>query len=270
MMGTIRTSARLFKAAVDQVLEAKQKITDTVNKLRTRGKQLASRVTKVIKSFFASFVKRKRPRKAELILLERKASVVNKSKGKKKQQKKSHKPKGSKPRKVIKLTGTACEDKMNDIKSESDKGCRPDKKQADSISQEIKIHAGTIKGFYQEWEANWGPALTSLDKEFLESASPETVAKVIKNGRLTLKSPYLKAVYNGLKDLCDISDLLENDELAKEKVGPVIKYFWDQSPEKFLDRLMSVHDKGYFPTRSGERRLSLDPRLVPEWLGLVG
>ena len=109
-----------------------------------------------------------------------------------------------------------------------------------------------------------------MDKEFLETASPEVVANVIKNGRLTLKSPYLKAVYNGLKELCDISDLLENDELAKEKVRPILKYFWDKGPEKFADNLMIFHDKGYFPTRSGERRLSLDPRLVPEWLGFVG
>ena len=270
MLGTIRTGARLFKAAVDQVLDVKQKIIKTINKFGLRAKQLASRATKAIKSFLVSFFKRKKPRKAELILLERKASVVSKSKGKKEQRKKSHKPKRGEPRKVVNTEEAKSEEKVNEIKSESNKACILEEKRGDSPIQEIKIHAGTIKDFYQEWEANWGSALTSLDKEFLESASPDVVAKVIKNGRLTLKSSYLKAVYNGLKDLCDISDLLENDELAKEKVGPVIKYFWDQSPEKFLDRLMSVHDKGYFPTRSGERRLSLDPRLVPEWLGLVG
>ncbi|MFK7826043.1 MAG: hypothetical protein AB8G05_17965 [Oligoflexales bacterium] len=135
--------------------------------------------------------------------------------------------------------------------------------------QPTSIKADTIENFYREWEVNWGPALTGLDKEFIESASPEIVAKVIANGRMTLKSPYLKAVYNGLKDLQEISDLLENDKLAKEKVMPLFKKYWDRGPDKFSEILICMHDKGVYPTRSGERRLSLDPRLVPEWLGLV-
>lgn len=114
------------------------------------------------------------------------------------------------------------------------------------------------------------------DEQSLPSEAPQLVtiqtdtSKVIANARLTLKSPYLKAVYNGLKDLQEISDLLEMDELAKQRITPLFKEYWDKGPEKFTNFLLCMHDKGAFLTRSGERGLSLEPRLVPEWLGLVG
>ena len=91
----------------------------------------------------------------------------------------------------------------------------------------------------------------------------------MENGRLTLKSPYLKAVYNGLKDLEDISDLLINDEQAKQKVLSVFQDFYEQGPDVFYRMLDIFHDKGDFPTRSGLRRLSLDTRLMPSWLGFA-
>lgn len=68
----------------------------------------------------------------------------------------------------------------------------------------------------------------------------------------------------------EIDEWLEQDELAKQKVGPLFRQCWEKGPERFTDCLLAMHDKGVFPTRTGERRLSLDPRLVPEWLGLVG
>ena len=83
-MGTIRTGARLFKAAVDQALDVKQKITNTVNKLRARGKQIACKVKKAIKSFFANF-KRKKPKKSGLILIHNVAKVGNKKDSKRRE-----------------------------------------------------------------------------------------------------------------------------------------------------------------------------------------
>ena len=141
--------------------------------------------------------------------------------------------------------------------------------------REGRFHEGqhttkeAISDFYQEWESSFGPALTSIDKAYLEAASPELAHKIIQNGKRTLKSPYLKAVYNGLKDLEEISDLLEFDDEARKKVLSVFQDYYDQGPEVFYKMLDIFHDKGNFPTRSGHRRLSFDTRLMPEWLGLV-
>lgn len=147
------------------------------------------------------------------------------------------------------------------------------KAEKQTVSMKIKSECradkqGLIREFYAEWESCHGPALTSMDRQFLESASLEVVEKVVANGRLTLKSPYLKAVYNGLKDLVDISDLMVNDELAKDHIRPTLESYYERGPEVFYEMLDFLHDKGNFPTRSGLRRLSLDPRLIPEWLGL--
>ncbi|NRA46994.1 MAG: hypothetical protein HRU09_18760, partial [Oligoflexales bacterium] len=61
----------------------------------------------------------------------------------------------------------------------------------------LKIDADTIKKFYQEWEAGWGPALTSLDRDFLESASPEVAAKVTPNKYSTHYSCVIRTLYFG-------------------------------------------------------------------------
>ena len=268
MMATIRTGARIFKAATQQILKTKQETTKTVKKICSKGMSLARRLKKCIKSFYAYFTKKKR-KKSEPILIH--LEPVQENKAKIKHLKKARKTKKSKPKKTN--TKTKAVQKMQKKSTKES----PMQKQT-SLSEQTKkaeaakvipIEVDTIKNFYKEWEANWGPTLTSLDKEFLESASPEVVRKVIANARLTLKSPYLKAVYNGLKDLVDISDLLEKDELAKQKILPFFKDYWERKPEQFSEMLFGMHDKGVFLTRSGERRLSLDPRLVPEWLGLV-
>jgi len=149
----------------------------------------------------------------------------------------------------------------------------PEAKQQNSVVYELhpkRSLKDDIQEFYKEWEASYGPALTSLDRKFLESAKPELAYKIMKNGRLTLKSPYLKAVYNGLKDLEDISDLIKNDEQAKQKVLTTFQDYYDRGPDVFYKMLDIFHDKGNFPTRSGERRLSLDTRLIPDWIGLAG
>ena len=126
-----------------------------------------------------------------------------------------------------------------------------------------------INDFYQEWQECYGPALTSLDKKYLEGLDPQSCEQVMANARLVLKSPYLKAVYNGLRDLGeDISDLIEFDLQAKAKIKPVLQDIFTRRPDDFGYYLQIMHDKGNFPTRSGERRLNLDPRLIPAWLGL--
>ena len=268
MMATIRTGARIFKAATKQILKTKQKTTETVKKMCTKGLSLARRLKKCIRSFFACFAKKRR-KKAKLILIH--CESVQEKQVKNIQTKKDRKAKKSNPKKTQLKTKTNSKIENKTTKEEAMQSKCPSKDQKKPVENlnVIPIKADTIKNFYKEWEENWGPALTSLDKEFLESASPVVVSKVIKNARLTLKSPYLKAVYNGLKDLQEISDLLENDELARQRLLPFFKDYWERKPEKFSDILFAMHDKGVFPTRSGERRLNLDPRLVPEWLGLV-
>ena len=261
MMATIRSGARLFKAAVKQISETRQKIKEKVSKICTGARSLAQRVGKTISSFFSRF-KKKKAKQSKPILIFRQPIQASTIKNKPKKPK----PKKTPSKKEVK---SKTQKNIGNGRTITSKSLANMQKTSGETSGAASIGADTITNFYKEWEANWGPALNSLDKEFLESASPETVAKVIENARLTLKSPYLKAVYNGIEDLQEVSDLLENDELAKQKVLPLFQDYWERGPEKFSEFLLCAHDKGVFPTRSGERRLSLDPRLIPEWLGLV-
>ena len=273
MMATIRSAVRLFKTAIDQIGETKQKICKTAKKIARKAKKYAGNFKDWLRSFIRIFSKKKR-KKPELILIHprpkqakqvKPKSAIRSIKSKKSRHKKKQANKESKLQSNDKK-----EKKDSPVKLVKNKDEQENKKKTAEPEKTSPLPANAIKDFYREWEENWGPALNPLDKEFLESASPDIVAKVVANGRLTLKSPYLKAVYNGLKDLVDIPDLLENDALAKEKLLPFFKDYWDRKPDKFTDVLFAMHDKGVFPTRSGERKLSLDPRLVPEWLGLVG
>ena len=266
MKATIRTGARIFKGAVKQITHSSKKMAQAVRGFCTRAKDLLEKYQKLLTTFYASFWKKKK-KAGRLILINSKATPEIKAKAKRPtKNKKPKKPKGSKSQKTVK--------KIKKLRPITTSSARQQIKHQYQEKEEKVVDATVdrlqmIKDFYQEWEKNWGPALTSLDRDYLEHASFDEVKTVIANARLTLKSPYLKAVYNGLKDLKDISDLLEHDEFAKNRVRPVLKLYWDQGPETFVDRLMILHDKGIFPTRSGERMLNLDPRLVPEWLGLV-
>ena len=263
MMATIRTGASIFKGAIEQICKIKQTVTKITQHFSGYCINLAKRIKASWQNFYNTFWKKKK-RQAPLILLNQKASPApkgyssRKQKKKKKAHKRKQKPNTSKP-KVITLKAPKAQKQIKHLSQE--------------ILGEQEMSAtdqqAMIESFYHEWEKNWGPALTSLDKKYLEQASFEEAMIIIANARLTLKSPYLKAVYNGLEDLKDISDLLEHDKFAKERIKPVLKLYWDKGPEVFVDRLFTLHDKGVFPTRSGERRLSLDPRLVPEWLGLA-
>ena len=260
MFATIRTGARLFKATVQNISKTKKKITKTVKKIWCKGEKLARSCRKNISSFFSSFRKRSR-KKPDPILMQAQKIQKNEFKVKKTNKSKQKKSKPKQVKNTQKKPTSAPEVKKDD---EQDRHLNLVKK-----PENPPIKGDTIENFYQEWEANWGPALTRQDREFLESASPEVVAEIIANARMTLKSPYLKAVYNGLKDLQEISDLIENDRLAKEKVMPTFKDYLERRPDEFCDFVLFMHDKGVFPTRSGERSLSLDPRLIPGWLGLA-
>ena len=264
-MATIRIGMRIFKAAVNQVHKLKQKITDTVTKACDKGKNLSQRFKKNLRSLFSFFSKKKHNKTAP-ILIHARPKLEKRIKQKRfKQQLKSKKYKRKKKQSAKQVVQNLEKPGSTEASNKKQSSANEQKE----APQVTPILSQTIENFYREWEANWGPALTSLDREFLETASPEVVHKVIANARLTLKSPYLKAVYNGLKDLQDIDDLLEKDELAKQHVRPLLADYWERGPEKFSEFLLCMHDKGVFPTRSGERRLNLDPRLVPEWLGLV-
>lgn len=242
-MATIRIGARLFKAAVTQVLDVKARAAKNLSKIYFRAKSILTSYKQLLASFFKKLFKRK-PKRTAPLLIGAGASIAVKRKNKR----------NNKRRKI---------QQANVIPLANEKIPKP-------VTNELAQSASNFEQFYEEWQAAWGPALTGLDKDFLESASPEVVARVVENARLTLKSPYLKAVYNGLKDLEDISDLLEKDEFAKQKVLPLFSEYWERGPEKFSEILLCMHDKGVFPTRNGERRLNLDPLfLVPEWLGLV-
>lgn len=268
-MATIKIGARLFKATFDQIQESKKKVIRTFEKLGHTAKLHSRKIKEKLRSFFTIFSKKKR-KKPDLLLIqqqpkpkpkqENKAKFRHTNKHKKSRLKKKQANADSKNKIEIPVIPMSIVE--NKVEPKSDK-YMPQTKEKSPLTAE------DIQEFFREWKENWGPSLNKLDKDFLESASPEIAAKVIANGRLTLKSPYLKAVYNGLKDLEDISDLLENDELAKDKVMPLFRDYWDRGPEQFTEILFKMHDKGYYPTRSGEKKLSLDPRLVPEWLGLV-
>ncbi|MFK7823965.1 MAG: hypothetical protein AB8G05_07410 [Oligoflexales bacterium] len=82
-----------------------------------------------------------------------------------------------------------------------------------------------------------------------------------------LKSRYLKAVYNGLKDL-QKSQFCMHSQQAKEKLLPYLKDYYARRPDTFYEMLSAMSDKGIFETRSGDRRLKLDPRLIPTWIEL--
>ena len=312
MIATIKTGARLFKAAIKQIQGKKKKISRTINKASCKAKRICSKLWNKLRSFFADFFQNnnKKPDSSCIEINFKRESELRSKHAKKKNlsyglSELSYRLSVSAwryPHRDIIRGDASARFGMTGISSLNPSGNRvvssvnpngmtdfssvdplgktgislvktQDKQEAINEKAEpekvITLSVEAIKDFYREWEENWGPALNSLDKEFLESANSETVAKVIANGRLTLKSPYLKAVYNGLRDLVDISDLLENDQLAKQKLLPFFKDYWERKPEKFGEVLLAMHDKGVFPTRSGERRLSLDPRLVPEWLGLA-
>ena len=237
MFATIRSCARLIKAVKSVLSKTKAKACKTQKIIQLKTKEKIS----FLKNKFRSLISWFKPREHDevrLVLIHQQLTNGNKPKVFKQQQEKSA--------------------KNDDDILPSSKPCLQ--------ANELPAHA--IEEFYKEWEASWGPSLTSMDKEFLESASPELAIKVMGNGREMLKSPYLKAIYNGLKDLQDISDLLAYDKLAKEKLLPYLKDYYERKPEQFYEMLCAVHDKGVFKTRSGDRRLSLDPRLIPAWLGL--
>ena len=263
MKATIRTGARLFKAAMSKIKKTSQKTTTTVKNVCALIKRQARKIRESLLRLFRAFFKRKKKPMAPTLILAYASSEASK-------QKQAEKPKKAKRKKS---RGNHKSKKVSPIKESKPKTRTQIKHQAQeqaiTVNEQPMDPKQTIEAFYKEWEAHWGPALTSLDKEYLEQAAFEEARLVMANARLTLKSPYLKAVYNGLNDLIDISDLLEYDAFAKERVKPVLQLYWDQGPEVFTDRLLILHDKGIFPTRSGERKLSLDPRLIPEWLGFV-
>ena len=235
-MFNIRMRARLFKAAKNYLQKTFVKSIQKVGSPLLILKDLYKRIKEQIK-LLRDWYTNKKPRTAQVILIQKTKVTV------KKKVKVCESSSNPKPKKTIKI-----KDKRKDT--------------AQGLGD-------PVQDFYREWELGFGPALTSLDKKYFESLDLETRAKVICNARLTLHSPYLKAVYNGLKDLEDISDLIELDKKAQEKVKPTLEDFLKRRPDDFIDFLFIVHDKGIFETRSGERRLSLDPRLVPAWLGLA-
>ena len=245
MMATIRLSARLFKAAKKQFskLKAKtiQKIPPIRKKLSLVLKQIKERIKKIRDWFHRGPNKHQ-----EMLLIARHGKIASIKKLKKLKRSGSSKQKKIRKKQV---------QRKKNLKSSTNK-----------LPQVPK--ATLIANFYKEWEECFGPALTSLDRAYLESLDTDTCLKVIGNARLTLRSPYLKAVYNGLKDLEDISDLLEYDLQAQAKTRPTFQYYLECRPDEFHQILDLMHDKGNFPTRSGERRLSLDPRLIPAWLNL--
>ena len=235
MFATIRIRARLFKAAKKLLQQVKTKVEKSKRQLAIKAKKLKSTwIT------FWSYFKTKRNCSDPLILIALKIE--------KKESKQTTGPNNpSKP----------------DLGLHNEAEAHSSKHHDSSL-----CHREAITRFYKEWEAASGPALTSIDRSFLENAKPHIAEQVMKNGRLTLKSPYLKAVYNGLKDLEQISDLLTHDKNARERIYPIFKDSYDKGPEVFYMLVTASHDKGVFPTRSGERRLNLDPRLIPAWLGL--
>ena len=124
-----------------------------------------------------------------------------------------------------------------------------------------------FENFYKKWNRFHGPTLTFMDRKFLESLGDEFF-EFEENAWKVLASPYLKAIYNGLESIRKIDDLLVLDQKAKDKIKPFILDCIEGRPET-LDRVIGiVYDKVTFETRYGRKRLSLDPRIVPLWLGL--
>ena len=239
-MFTIRIRSRIFKAAKSHLKKSQEKAIHTLQKLSTKLKELYKHIKQQLTALSHWFTK---PSKHEqrVILIQRTA---------KRHQDKRAKKEGKQKKK-----------RRQQAQAQKNRLKKP-------VVKQPAPKVNPIQEFYKEWEEGFGPALTSLDKKFLESADPQTQDLVMSHARMTLQSPYLKAVYNGLKDLVDISDLLEFDQLAKDKVKPTLLDFYERRPADFPEFLFFMHDKGIFPTRSGERKLSLDPRLVPAWLGI--
>ena len=126
---------------------------------------------------------------------------------------------------------------------------------------------GDFQDFYKKWARFHGPSLTLMDKKFLESLGEEFF-EFEENAWKVLASPYLKAIYNGLESIREIDDLLVLDQKAKDRIKPFILNCIEGRPES-IDRVIGlVHDKVTFETRYGRKRLSLDPRIVPLWLGI--
>lgn len=255
MISTIRTCARFFKFGKSQIPKLKKNSKRLLKLAKTTCTQLIHRLKDRLKRLFVWY--QPKPNQPPILLP---AQAISHKKISSKQ-KKNKPSKGKISRRTKRRLSSKTEVKKTEQVNE------PCSKVHKLRPQQSLKEA--IQDFYEEWEASFGPALTSLDKKFLESAHPDIAYKVMENGRLTLKSPYLKAVYNGLKDLEDISDLLINDEQAKQKVLSVFQDFYEQGPDVFYRMLDIFHDKGDFPTRSGLRRLSLDTRLMPSWLGFA-
>ena len=124
-----------------------------------------------------------------------------------------------------------------------------------------------FENFYKKWDRFHGPTLTYMDRKFLESLDEEFF-ELEQNAWQILASPYLKAVYNGLESIRKIDDLLILDQKAKDRIKPFILNCIEDRPET-VDRVIGlIHNKVSFETRYGQKRLSLDPRILPLWLGL--
>ncbi|MFK7827741.1 MAG: hypothetical protein AB8G05_26580 [Oligoflexales bacterium] len=238
MKATIRLCARLFKKAKTQVSRVGQKSLKTFQKVCKITRKRVVQTKSKLWSFFANFRKPKQEKKQKA-LGARDIPVKF--------------PKPSKPNFLGQIDFP-----------------KTLKQTINAEKVEKKFTPLEFQDFYTEWKECFGPTLNSIDKKYLEAASPEQAEKIMYNARLMLKSPYLKAVYNGLKDLEDIDDLLINDVQAKANVRCTFARYYEMGPEYFCKMLDIMHDKGVYPTRSGERRLALDQRLIPQWLGLVG
>ena len=276
MMATIRTGVRLFKSLSRKLNPLKKSTLKHARRLKRSAKNRLKAFKQKVTGLFTQFTKHKhkpKPKHRVAVLITQKATrqkakpietpkpptepcskqAIHSRAIKKQLSKKIYaEPKKQKLRrkKVVGSAGVTIVEKPQ-ARTQKD------------------LHQASIKDFYQEWARGFGPALTSLDRDFLEHAPPELATRVMANARLTLKSPYLKAVYNGLKDLEDISDLMAFDRMARNKVGPTFRDAYTKGPEHFCKIVSILHDKGLFETRSGTRMLSLDPRLIPEWLGLA-
>ena len=255
MEATIRLCTRLFKKAKTQVTWVRRQASQALKKIYKTTKKRVIRAKTKIQSFFANC---KKPQQTKPKPSYQGAEVIPIKSPKKA---KDPTPKPAEPQNAKQEV----EVQNHEVKVQEDT-----KKEAEAQSQEIKpLTPQDFQDFYTEWAECFGPALTSMDKKFLEQASPELARKVMYNARLTLRSPYLKAVYNGLKDLENIDDLLQNDLEARVRLRTTFARYYEKGPEYFSKMLDLVYDKGVYPTRSGERRLALDQRLIPEWLGLT-
>ena len=124
-----------------------------------------------------------------------------------------------------------------------------------------------FENFYKKWKRFHGPELHFLDKKFLESLGEEFF-ELEQNAWKVLASPYLKAVYNGLESIRNIDDLLVLDQKARDRITPFISQCIAGRPDSIDQVVRILHDKVSFDTRYGRKRLSLDPRILPLWLGL--